>query len=63
LYWQAAGKEYQTGKKSFSKSLKENTRHCFKTYGGIQHHKYLAKFKQLPDLDQKNPELKCHAPL
>jgi tryptophan 2,3-dioxygenase len=59
LYWQAAGKDYKTGKKSFL--LEEFER----KYKGafLQHMKEYntiniwQKFKQLPEADQKNPEL------
>lgn len=59
LYWQAAGKDHQTGKKSFLLEEFE------KKYKGIflkQMNEYNTiniwqKFKELPDLEQKNPEL------
>ncbi|WP_035669244.1 tryptophan 2,3-dioxygenase family protein [Flavobacterium sp. 83] len=59
LYWQAAGKDYQTGKKSFLleeferkyKGMFLNHMEEYKTINIWQ------KFKQLPDADQKNPEL------
>lgn len=59
LYWQAAGKDYQTGKKSFTLEEFERKykgmflRHM-EEYNTIN---IWQKFRQLPDLDQKNPEL------
>ncbi|HEX9150764.1 MAG TPA: tryptophan 2,3-dioxygenase family protein [Flavobacterium sp.] len=59
LYWQAAGKDYQTGEKSFL--LKEFERKYKGTF--LKHMEEYntiniwQKFKQLPDSDQKNPEL------
>lgn len=59
LYWQAAGKEYSTGKKSF---LLEEFERKYKTLFLNHMEEYNTiniwqKFKQLPDIDQKNPEL------
>ena len=59
LYWQAAGKEYHTGKKSFlleefERKYKTLFLHHMEEYNTIN---IWQKFKQLPDLDQKNPEL------
>ena len=59
LYWQAAGKDHGTGKKSFLileferkyKSLFLREMEHFNTINLWQ------KFKQLPEKDQKNPEL------
>ncbi len=59
LYWQAAGKDYATGKKSFlllefeRKYKAEFLRHM-EEYNTIN---IWQKFKQLPDQDQKNAEL------
>jgi hypothetical protein len=47
LYWQAAGKEYSTGKKIVLEEFERKYKTLFLNHGGIQHHKYLAKFKQL----------------
>ena len=59
LYWQAAGKDYQTGKKSFL--LEEFERKYKKMFlGHMEEYNTIniwQKFKQLPDADQKNPEL------
>ena len=59
LYWQAAGKDYKTGKKSFL--LEEFERKYKKMFlSHMQEYNTIniwQKFKQLPDLDQKNPEL------
>jgi tryptophan 2,3-dioxygenase len=59
LYWQAAGKDYQTGKKSFlleefERKYKGMFLKHMEEYNTINIWK---KFKELPDLDQKNPEL------
>ncbi|WP_339888749.1 tryptophan 2,3-dioxygenase family protein [uncultured Flavobacterium sp.] len=59
LYWQAAGKDHATGKKSFlllefeRKYKAEFLRHM-EEYNTIN---IWQKFKQLPELDQKNPQL------
>ena len=59
LYWQAAGKDYQTGEKSFlilefeRKYRKEFLRYM-EEYNTIN---IWQKFKQLPEVDQKNVEL------
>ena len=59
LYWQAAGKDHSTGKKSFlllefeRKYKAEFLRHM-EEYNTIN---IWQKFKQLPESDQKNPEL------
>lgn len=59
LYWQAAGKDYQTGKKSFL--LEEFERKYKKMFlGHMEEYNTIniwQKFKQLPDADQRNPEL------
>mgnify|MGYP003625314439 FL=1 len=60
LYWQAAGKDYQTGKKSylleeFERKYKGIFLGKMKEYNSIN---IWQKFKQLPVLDQKNPELR-----
>ncbi len=59
LYWQAAGKDYHTGKKSFlldefEKKYKKVFLSHMEEYNTIN---IWQKFKQLPELDQKNPEL------
>lgn len=59
LYWQAAGKDYQTGEKSylileFEKKYKAHFLRFIEEYNTIN---IWQKFKQLPDSDQKNPEL------
>lgn len=59
LYWQAAGKDYKTGKKSF---LLEEFERKYKATFLTHMEEYNTiniwqKFKQLPDLDQNNPEL------
>ena len=59
LYWQAAGKDYKTGKKSF---LLEEFERKYKGIFLKHMEEYNTiniwqKFKQLPDSDQKNPEL------
>lgn len=59
LYWQAAGKDYQTGKKSFlilefERKYKEEFLRFMEEYNTIN---IWQKFKQLPQDDQKNPEL------
>ena len=59
LYWQAAGKDYQTGKKSylleeFEKKYKKVFLAHMQEYNTIN---IWQKFKQLPELDQKNPAL------
>jgi tryptophan 2,3-dioxygenase len=59
LYWQAAGKDYHTGKKSFlldefEKKYKGTFLRHMEEYNTIN---IWQKFKQLPDSDQKKPEL------
>lgn len=59
LYWQAAGKDYATGKKSylleeFEKKYKKSFLSHMEEYNSIN---IWQKFKQLPDNDQSNPEL------
>jgi tryptophan 2,3-dioxygenase len=59
LYWQAAGKDHHTGEKSFlilefERKYKEMFLREMETYNTIN---IWQKFKQLPDVDQKNPEL------
>jgi tryptophan 2,3-dioxygenase len=59
LYWQAAGKDYATGKKSylleeFERKYKKSFLDYMEEYNSIN---IWQKFKQLPDGDQKNPEL------
>lgn len=59
LYWQAAGKDYKTGEKSyllaaFEKKYKDSFIRYMKEYNTIN---IWQKFKQLPESDQKNPIL------
>ena len=59
LYWQAAGKDYATGKKSylleeFERKYKKIFLDHMEEYNSIN---IWQKFKQLPDGDQKNPGL------
>jgi hypothetical protein len=59
LYWQAAGKDYTTGKKSYLQEF-ERIKIFSASNGTIQFHQYLAKI-QTPDQDQNNPIKKCYA--
>lgn len=59
LYWQAAGKDYKTGEKSyllqeFERKYKKEFLSLMEEYNTINLWK---KFKQLPAEDQQNPEL------
>lgn len=59
LYWQAAGKDYTTGKKSFlleefERKYKDVFLKHMEQYNSIN---IWQKFKQLPELDQKTPTL------
>jgi tryptophan 2,3-dioxygenase len=59
LYWQAAGKDHQTGEKSFlilefERKYKSLFIREMEQYNTIN---LWQKFKQLPEIDQKNPEL------
>jgi tryptophan 2,3-dioxygenase len=59
LYWQAAGKDYKTGKKSFlleefERKYKGSFLRHMEEYNTIN---IWQKFKQLPDSDQDNPQL------
>lgn len=59
LYWQAAGKDYETGEKSFlilefERKYREEFLRYMEEYNTIN---IWQKFKQLPDEDQKNNEL------
>lgn len=59
LYWQAAGKDYQTGEKSylilaFEKKYKQEFLRFMEEYNTIN---VWRKFKQLPQEDQQNVEL------
>jgi tryptophan 2,3-dioxygenase len=59
LYWQAAGKDYRTGKKSylleeFERKYKGVFLRHMEEYNSIN---IWQKFKQLPETDQKNPAL------
>jgi tryptophan 2,3-dioxygenase len=59
LYWQAAGKDYQTGEKSFlilefERKYREEFLRYMEEYNTIN---IWQKFKQLPDADQKDREL------
>ena len=60
LYWQAAGKNHQTGEKSYLLLAFENK---YKTHFLSEMERYNTinvwqKFKLLPDVDQKNPALR-----
>ena len=59
LYWQAAGKDYQTGEKSyllteFERKYKKEFLCFMEDYNDKN---LWQKFKQLPEADQKNPDL------
>mgnify|MGYP000223920287 FL=1 len=59
LYWQAGGKDHETGEKSylileFERKYKPQFLRSMKEYNTIN---LWQKFKQLPEADQKNPEL------
>ena len=59
LYWQAAGKDYTTGKKSylleeFERRYKDDFLKHMEQYNSIN---IWQKFKQLPENDKKNPEI------
>jgi tryptophan 2,3-dioxygenase len=59
LYWQAAGKDYNTGEKSyflqeFEKKYKKEFLSYMEEYNTIN---LWQKFKELPQEDQQNPEL------
>lgn len=59
LYWQAAGKDYTTGEKSyflkeFEKRYKKEFLDCMEEYNTIN---LWRKFKEIPEADQKNPTL------
>lgn len=59
LYWQAAGKDYKTGEKSylileFERKYREEFLRYMEEYNTIN---IWQKFKQLPTEDQQNPEL------
>ena len=59
LYWQAAGKDYQTGQKSylileFERKYKAEFLQYMQEYNTIN---LWRKFKQIPETDQQNPEL------
>jgi tryptophan 2,3-dioxygenase len=59
LYWQAAGKDYQTGEKSyllqeFERKYKKEFLSLMEEYNTIN---LWRKFKQLPEADQQNAEL------
>ncbi|WP_367756483.1 tryptophan 2,3-dioxygenase family protein [Flavobacterium sp. WC2421] len=59
LYWQAAGKDYQTGEKSylleeFEKKYKGIFMRHMEEYSTIN---IWQKFKQLPEIEQKKPEI------
>jgi tryptophan 2,3-dioxygenase len=61
LYWQAAGKDYQTGEKSylikeFERKYKPEFLRMMEEYNTIN---LWRKFKQLPEADQQNPELRA----
>ena len=59
LYWQAGGKDHETGEKSylileFERKYKPQFLRYMEEYNTIN---LWQKFKQLPEADQKNPEL------
>ena len=59
LYWQAAGKDHKTGEKSyliqaFEKKYKATFLRFMEEYNTIN---LWRKFKEIPEVDQKNPEL------
>jgi len=59
LYWQAAGKDYHTGKKSyliqaFEKKYKPQFLQFMEEYNTIN---LWRKYKELPEADQQNPDL------
>ena len=59
LYWQAAGKDYKTGVKSyflqeFEKKYKKQFLDCMQEYNTIN---LWQKFKEIPTADQQNPQL------
>ena len=59
LYWQAAGKDYATGEKSFllqefERKYKDEFLRYMEEYNTIN---IWQKFRQLPENDQKNPDL------
>jgi tryptophan 2,3-dioxygenase len=59
LYWQAAGKDHKTGEKSyliqaFEKKYKATFLRFMEEYNTIN---LWRKFKEIPEADQKNPEL------
>lgn len=59
LYWQAAGKDFKTGKKTYTlDAFEKRYKASFLTF--MEEHKSCniwQKFKQLSDVDQKNPAL------
>lgn len=60
LYWQAAGKDYQTGRKStlltnFEKKYKDEFLRFMQEYNTIN---LWRKFSELPEEDRQNPELR-----
>ncbi|WP_136667294.1 tryptophan 2,3-dioxygenase family protein [Flavobacterium sp. H122] len=59
LYWQAAGKDYKTGEKSyFLKQFEEKYKDLFlRTMEEYNTINLWQKFKELPEADQKTPEL------
>jgi tryptophan 2,3-dioxygenase len=59
LYWQAAGKNYETGEKSYLLSAFENKykAHFLREMERYNTINLWRKFKQLPESDQKNPAL------
>ena len=59
LYWQAAGKNYETGEKSYLLSAFENKykAHFLREMQRYNTTNLWQKFKQLPESDQKNPAL------
>ena len=59
LYWQAAGKDYTTGEKSyflkeFERKYKKQFLDCMQEYNTIN---LWQKYKEIPELEQQNPDL------
>ncbi|GAA4280504.1 tryptophan 2,3-dioxygenase family protein [Gaetbulibacter aestuarii] len=59
LYWQAAGKDYKTGKKSYTlKTFEARYKEEFIRFTKFYYkHNLWCKFKSLPEADQKNKDL------
>ncbi|MDR7209585.1 tryptophan 2,3-dioxygenase family protein [Flavobacterium piscis] len=59
LYWQAAGKDYQTGQKSYllQEFEKKYKNQFLRQMSDFKTKNIWQKFKQLPEKDQQNPDL------